>query len=321
MGTGFSSSSSFANNQLQTKFLQQNIACQINDCFNGGLCYRELIDGKLDTVAKCKCKLGYGGDKCERLIMVNLQYEDSYLEFETPDLENNFNLTFQLMTTLDTGILFYHGSKNKQHMAVELFKGRIRVSYDIGNAPVSSTMFSYGKINDGIERNVQFLVTGQNFTLRIRSETSDESRSISNQGKFEYLNVGGFNEPLYMGGVPNSIKDRISNDLLHVRNASSFIGCIANVYINSHLKDLQKVEYSHKIEPGCVYKNACFNADKMCLNGGKCKSMFSLNVNHLCECEKEFSGSSCELRVNVNQVKHRALPLGSSSGDPSNRPR
>ncbi len=35
-----------------------------------------------------------------------------------------------------------------QHLAVELFRGRIRVSYDVGNYPVS-TMFSYELVADG----------------------------------------------------------------------------------------------------------------------------------------------------------------------------
>lgn len=295
----------------QTKALQQNIACPINDCVNGGLCYRALIDGKFETEKKCKCSLGYSGNKCEILHMVNYQYDDSYLEFESPDFEYQFNLTFKLMTTAEQGIVFYHGSKSKQHMAVELFKGRLRISYDIGNAPVS-TMFSYAKINDGEERNVQFIVKGQNFTLKI-SETN-EVRSISNEGKFEYLNVG-FNEPLYLGGVPNSVKERIAKELLHVRNSSSLKGCISNVYVNSQLKNLQQIEYSHKMSPGCTFKEACFknknSLQKKCKNDGICKPLFSLNSDHVCECSKEFTGSSCEFPINLSVagVQHRALHL------------
>ncbi len=56
------------------------------------------------------------------------------------------NVTLVFATTQDNGILLYTGEG--QHLAVELFRGRIRVSYDVGNYPVS-TMFSYEVLADG----------------------------------------------------------------------------------------------------------------------------------------------------------------------------
>jgi slit protein 2 len=299
-----------SSDQRQSDYkIKQNIACQINDCTNGGLCYRTLIDGKLENESKCKCQLGYTGAKCETLETVGFQYEDSYLEFESPDLEYALNLSLSIMTEAEYGILLYHGSKAKQHMAVELFKGRLRISYDVGNSPVS-TMFSYAKINDGKERSLQFLISGQNITMKIVEDS--EERLVINQGTFQFLNVG--DEPLYIGGVPNSIKDRISKQLLHVRNSTSFKGCLSKVYVNSQLRSLQQVEYSHKVSPGCLYKEACYEEQnlgkKKCQNGGVCKPLFSLNSDHVCECSKEFMGSLCETSVRENSnLHHRAVPL------------
>ena len=53
-----------------------------------------------------------------------------------------------------------------QHLAVELFRGRIRISYDIGNNPVS-TMFSYELMSDGKYHRVELLAVKTNFTLRV----------------------------------------------------------------------------------------------------------------------------------------------------------
>ena len=53
-----------------------------------------------------------------------------------------------------------------QHLAVELFRGRIRISYDIGNNPVS-TMFSYEIMSDGKYHRVELLAVKTNFTLRV----------------------------------------------------------------------------------------------------------------------------------------------------------
>ena len=45
------------------------------------------------------------------------------------------------MTKAQDGVLVYHGTdKDRQYLAVELFRGRLRISYDVGNYP-ASTMF------------------------------------------------------------------------------------------------------------------------------------------------------------------------------------
>lgn len=294
-------------NQKQTvQKIEQAIGCFANDCQNGGICYKLSINGQLESKTRCKCPLGFIGDKCDFLNVVNLQYEDSYLELESPELDNHFNITFTLITDAENGLLFYHGSKAKHHMAVELFKGRIRISFDVGNTP-SSTMFSYAKINDKKEHTIQFLISGQNFTMKIND--SDEQRSISNQGVIQHLNVG--DESLYVGGVPNSIKDRISKHLLHVRNATSFKGCLLNLYINSELRNLQQTEYNHKITNGCTHLESCnLNSNSMqkkCYNGGICKSIFSLNSDFSCQCTKDFTGITCEIPVRTIQYKAEAL--------------
>lgn len=69
---------------------------------------------------------------------------------ESPDLEQELNITFTIITGAETGILVYHGSKSKPHLAVELFKGRIRVSFDVGNyvANAVTSIYSYAKVND-----------------------------------------------------------------------------------------------------------------------------------------------------------------------------
>jgi hypothetical protein len=53
------------------------------------------------------------------------------------------NITLVVSTLKEQGILLYHGFD--EHMAIEVFRGRIRVSYDIGNYPVSN-MFSFEQI-------------------------------------------------------------------------------------------------------------------------------------------------------------------------------
>jgi len=155
------------------------------------------------------------------------------------------------------------------------------------------------------EHQIEFLISGQNFTMKI-SDLGEE-RSVTNYGLFNYLNVGF--EPLYIGGVPDSVKDRILNQLSHVRNSTSFKGCLSNLHINTQLKDLQQVEYSHKVSPGCLYNEACQINNNRCQNNGVCKSSFTLKTDFSCECIGEFEGQLCEISKKVEKLEYSALPL------------
>jgi slit protein 2 len=62
---------------------------------------------------------------------------------ERLNVRPNANITVEFSTTQDNGVLLYTGQD--QHLAVELFRGRIRVSFDVGNYPVS-TMFRYVQV-------------------------------------------------------------------------------------------------------------------------------------------------------------------------------
>lgn len=58
------------------------------------------------------------------------------MELEPLRTKPEANVTIVFATTQDNGVLMYDG--HQEHLAVELFNGRIRVSYDIGNYPVST---------------------------------------------------------------------------------------------------------------------------------------------------------------------------------------
>lgn len=48
----------------------------------------------------------------------------------------NTPLTFQIATDEDSGVLLYKGDND--HIAMELYRGRLRVSYDTGSYPPSA---------------------------------------------------------------------------------------------------------------------------------------------------------------------------------------
>ena len=120
-----------------------------DSCLNGGIC----------NEGTCKCPYGYSGARCELLTSVQFKYDDAYVEMQAPDFEQTVNITFTVITSAEFGVLLYYGSKSRANLAVELFKGRVRVSFDLGgpvplsgSAPSSdnavTSMYTYAKIND-----------------------------------------------------------------------------------------------------------------------------------------------------------------------------
>jgi slit 2 len=89
---------------------------------------------------------GFEGKKCEKLSSISLLEKDAYVSLPPISHRPRSNVTLVLSTRQQQGVVLYHGVD--EHLAVELFRGRLRVSYNIGNYPVS-TMFSYEQLSDG----------------------------------------------------------------------------------------------------------------------------------------------------------------------------
>ncbi|CAG0919788.1 unnamed protein product [Notodromas monacha] len=174
----------------------QTSPCQHHDCKNG-ICFQPKADSS--------------DYKCEFLTAVSFADKESFVELPGLQVRPAANVTIFFRTTQQEGVLLYLGQN--QHWAVELFTGRIRVSYDVGNYPLSN-MFSYEKVADGTVHRIELLAVKQNFTLKVDSGLA---RTIINNGEKEYLDV---NVPLYIGGVPPEI-GRKATASFHLRNATS----------------------------------------------------------------------------------------------------
>ncbi|CAF5167089.1 unnamed protein product, partial [Rotaria magnacalcarata] len=88
---------------------------------------------------------------------------------------------------------------------------------------------------------------GQNFSLIVdRSYT----RFINNRGIRTYMNTSEM-DGLYISGLPKELTAR-AVQLWHIREATSFKGCMHALYINDESINFANVDYRHKILPGCV---------------------------------------------------------------------
>uniref|UniRef100_A0A4W3I8N2 Slit homolog 1 protein n=1 Tax=Callorhinchus milii TaxID=7868 RepID=A0A4W3I8N2_CALMI len=251
--------------------LPRTSPCDHFECQNGAQCI------EIGNEPVCQCLSGYEGDKCEKLISVNFVNRDSYLchllNYTTPSAS-------QVATGEDNGILLYKGDRD--HVAVELFRGRVRVSYDTGTYPASA-IYSVETINDGNFHSVELVAADQMLTLAV---DGGNPKSINNLAKQSTLSQ---DSPLYVGGMP------INTNLAALRqgpgqNGTSFHGCIRNLYINNELQDFQKVQMQEGIVPGC---EPC--QKKMCKHG-------TCHVNgqssFTCECEGGWTGSLCDQQTN-----------------------
>ena len=130
---------------------------------------------------------GFNGKKCEKLTSIGFRESDSYSRLVLPTNRAVLNITIVLATRQREGVIMYHGSYT-QHAAVEVFRGRVRVSYDIGNYPVS-TMFSYVQIGDGEFHRLMMLLEGKNFTMQI------------DDGQVSFFGCGMYYKDWVRGGV------------------------------------------------------------------------------------------------------------------------
>ncbi len=114
--------------------------CPSDVCSNNGICFEES-----SNTLRCRCYPGFIGDRCVILQSVHSETDDSYMKLTKPNVIPRSNITIVFSTKHSNGVLVYFGHLG--HMVAEIFIGKIRVSYDVENAP-GTVMFS-NTVNDG----------------------------------------------------------------------------------------------------------------------------------------------------------------------------
>ncbi|XP_043587726.1 protein slit isoform X1 [Bombus pyrosoma] len=218
----------------------QTSPCAHHDCQHGA-CFQPAPASAADYL--CQCHPGYTGKRCEYLTSLSFVDNSSLVELEPLRMRPEANVTIVFTTTQENGVLLYDG-QNGDHIAVELFNGRVRVSYDVGNYP-TSTMYSYEMIADGKPHVAELLAIKKNFTMRV---DRGPARSIINEGPKEYLKLI---TPMYVGGVAPEVAN-IAFTEFHLRNITSFQGCITEMWINHKLVDFSNAAKMHRVTPGCM---------------------------------------------------------------------
>ncbi|XP_055692346.1 protein slit isoform X2 [Lutzomyia longipalpis] len=278
----------------------QTSPCQQHECKHG-VCFQPN-PSSADYV--CKCAPGYSGKRCEYLTSLSFIHNTSFVEMEPLRTKPEANVTIIFSTTQQNGILMYDG--HMEHLAVELFNGRIRVSYDVGNYPVS-TMYSFEMVSDGRYHMVELLAIKKNFTLRVNRGLA---RSIINDGSKDFLKL---TTPMYLGGLPQDPGQHAFNHW-HLRNITSFRGCMKEVWINHKQVDFGNAARQQKVTPGCgiadpeyegevddvmqetptILKQVDPCENHKCRRGGKCVPNSNAKEGYTCKCKSGAKGRFCE---------------------------
>ncbi|XP_015606545.1 protein slit isoform X1 [Cephus cinctus] len=218
----------------------QTSPCAHHDCQHGA-CFQPSPASAADYL--CQCHPGYTGKRCEYLTSLSFVDNSSLVELEPLRTRPEANVTIVFATSQENGILLYDGNDG-EHIAVELYNGRVRVSYDVGNYP-TSTMYSYEMVSDGKPHMAELLAIKKNFTMRV---DRGHARSIINEGPREYLKL---TTQMYVGGVPPDVAS-VAFTQFHLRNVTSFQGCISGMWINHKLVDFNNAARRHRVSPGCT---------------------------------------------------------------------
>uniref|UniRef100_A0A914VW34 Protein slit n=1 Tax=Plectus sambesii TaxID=2011161 RepID=A0A914VW34_9BILA len=283
----------------------QTSPCEYHECENG-YCFQPNKDSK-DYV--CQCSTGYYGAKCEKLQAIGFQDASAYVALEPWTAEPEGNLTVTITTEAKVGVIAYYG--DDAHIAAELYEGRVKVSFYVGNYP-ASLIYSFETVNDGIDHRLELLIKGKSLTMRV---DNNQARTIVNDGRVERFSLAS-KQNLHLGGVPELV-GRKAISSFHLKDVSSFKGCISNVHLNGEAINLLNAVTRHQVTAGCVGIVDPCRAHKC--QHGSCSPKATTDVPYTCTCEPGWSGRFCTERER-RCVKEKFRDYHENQGCRSARP-
>uniref|UniRef100_A0A4W3KIK6 Slit homolog 3 (Drosophila) n=1 Tax=Callorhinchus milii TaxID=7868 RepID=A0A4W3KIK6_CALMI len=256
--------------------LPRTTPCDSYECQNGAQC----IEVEKEPV--CQCLAGFVGPRCEKLVTVNFIGKDSYVVLSASKVRPQANISLQVATDKDNGILLYKGDNDP--LALELYQGHVRLMYDTSSYP-PTTVYSVETINDGQFHMVELVMMNQSLSLVVDKGVP---KSLGKLQKQPTLNM---NSPLYIGGIPpiSGVSGAAALRQGPERNLNGFHGCIHDVRINNELQDFQHLpKMPLGVSPGCGSCNICKH--------GTCRSVQQPGV--MCDCHLGWTGPLCDQEIN-----------------------
>ncbi|XP_073973404.1 protocadherin-like wing polarity protein stan isoform X2 [Rhodnius prolixus] len=235
-------------------------------------------------------------------------YKGSYLTFPSLSQRNRLTITFKFSTVDSKGLLLYNGRYNLEHdfIAFELVDGfSVQFSFCLGSKITRVIAVADSPLNDGAWHSVKVFYYNRtatvsldecdtavavkfgdkvNLTCAAKATQELESRcALVTESCHRFLDLTG---PLQVGGLPPGI---FHPHLEH----STFTGCIADLYIDYKLVDLNKFVGNNGSKVGCVERDS-YCSSSPCKNGGICRDSWG---TFICQCTDGWSGADCSESV------------------------
>ncbi|XP_039262601.2 slit homolog 1 protein-like isoform X2 [Styela clava] len=268
-----------------TALIQQDDPCIGNDCENGAQCYVE--PGRASDFT-CRCLPGYTGNKCQMLTGVSFLRNGSYAELHKAVEDQEYlQITVEIATKELNGVILYAG-ESSQHITIELFAGHVRFSYD----GINSAIYSEEIINDEEFHVIRLDIRTASVTMVI-----DDSRNYEAVSK----KIVSTALPLYVGGIPANVLSNARRSW-HIRNTTSFVGCLRNLNIDGEPVDFftasqagfsDLFQQDTGVRPGCSRDGLVSTCSDLTCKFGECVA--NENGGSQCSCMEGYSGIYCDI--------------------------
>nr|CDS20871.1 neurexin 1 alpha [Echinococcus granulosus] len=259
---------------------------------------------------------------------ITLKTPDCFLRLPRLNLYGTFQLIFSLKTYQEDGVVLFN-SGGGDFLAVELVRTQLTVSFDMGHgSTLQHQRIGRGFLSDGNWHQIIISRNGQMdefLRIQIKSEFGDEEDYNLTIPSVVTARNFNFDEPLYLGGIPNEVRLRFSEKIISKHGIQ---GCIGGFGVNNQTQmdigTLAEVTMGEnrtslvckwQVVQGCLErpseapKCTAFAQQRRlpyCLNGGVCLHVWA---SLRCSCEMTtFTGNRCHL-------PGTSLKIGSSTRD------
>ncbi|VDK39394.1 unnamed protein product [Taenia asiatica] len=148
---------------------------------------------------------------------ITLKTPDCFLRLPRLNIYGAFQLVFALKTYQEDGVVLFN-SGGGDFLAVELVRTQLTLSFDMGHgATLQHQRIGRGFLSDGNWHQIIISRNGQMdefLRIQIKSEFGDEEdHNLTIPSVITARNFN-FNEPLYLGGIPNEVRLRFSEKII-----------------------------------------------------------------------------------------------------------
>lgn len=269
------------------------LGCDDNQCENGGICSPLLVNDK--HTFTCFCLDGFTGPTCQ--IQTVFSFESRgyiVMETQTPDPQTPINVTFSFKTDREAGTLLQRRVDNLL-LRIELLDGHLCLQSlrRQGHSTTVQKLPDY--LSDNKWHTVETSLGGN--VSRMRLLCTEESCPRDTSAEIMVLEQTTalprpetLQQSLLIGAFSHTWDS--DSGLLHEgENPPAFLGCLRDVFVDSHLvvPTSKPEHFQANVSLGCSNKNKC--DERPCQNRGRCVSQGWRS--YTCECHRPYEGTNC----------------------------